>query len=171
MRVVQANSEVGLTVSLIDSILVQAKLLAARMREHHSDIVIGRNGDRQQPVREALRELNDCNDFKGLIEFGDREAMQIIRRGAELLEAGVTDKITLLLSMMQAAGGEIDASENPHSLLNYFCDDCGSGSDTFNQAIERGLIKSSFDSMFETSKAWLTDAGRSALVGSQGQTP
>lgn len=75
----------------------------------------------------------------------------------------VPDKVLLLLRMMRAAGGEIDATDDNHSLLNYFCDDDEFGeTDTFNKAIELGLIRTTHHDIFETSRAYLTDTGRAA---------
>lgn len=70
------------------------------------------------------------------------------------------NKIALLLSMINAAGGTIDASDDPHSLLNYFCDDNGRGADTFNQAIALGYLHVAHDQLSETSTAGLTELGR-----------
>lgn len=76
----------------------------------------------------------------------------------------VPDKVMLLLRMMRAAKGEIDATDDPHSLLNYFCDDGEFGdTDTFNKAIELGLIRTTHHDIFETSAAFLTPAGEAAL--------
>lgn len=72
-------------------------------------------------------------------------------------------KVMLLLKMMDSANGSIDATDNDHSLLNYFCDDRKGNIDTFNRAIDAGLIRTTFHDMFETSEAFLTDAGRAAL--------
>lgn len=72
-------------------------------------------------------------------------------------------KVMLLLRIVEAANGEIDSSENRHSMLNYFCGDF-EPTDTYNAAIDLGYLKNSFNSMFETSEAKLTDAGRAALL-------
>lgn len=74
------------------------------------------------------------------------------------------DKVLLLLRMMRAAGGEIDATDDNHSLLNYFCDDGEFGeTDTFNKAIELGLIRTTFDDICESSRAYLTQDGVAAV--------
>ncbi len=72
-------------------------------------------------------------------------------------------KVMLLLRMMEAANGRIDASDSRYSLLNYFCGDF-EPTDTFNAAREKGLIRTEFNDLFETSTAFLTDAGRAALA-------
>lgn len=78
-------------------------------------------------------------------------------------------KVLLLLKMMQSAKGHIDASDNAHSLLNYFCDDRGRKTDTFNLAINAGLIRTTFHDLSESSEAFLTDAGKSALKTAEGK--
>lgn len=72
-------------------------------------------------------------------------------------------KVLLLLKMMDAANGRICAADDTHSLLNYFCDDRGRKTDTFNLAINAKLIRTTFDDICETSEAFLTDAGRIAI--------
>jgi len=69
--------------------------------------------------------------------------------------------------MIEAADGYIDASDDPHSLLTYFCDDRGLETDTFNLAIKEGLIRTTHDDIFETSRAFITDLGRAALEKGQ----
>jgi hypothetical protein len=78
--------------------------------------------------------------------------------------AGVgVDKIMLLLRMIEKAGGEIDASDDDHSLLNYFCDDA-EPVDTFNQAVDLGYLSVAHDNRFDSSTATLTDKGTAALL-------
>lgn len=73
-------------------------------------------------------------------------------------------KVRLLLQMVQSANGQIDASDHQNSLLNYFCDDNGRETDTFNIAIKSGFIRVTHDSHFDTSTAYLTDVGREAAL-------
>jgi hypothetical protein len=73
-------------------------------------------------------------------------------------------KVRLLLQMLQSANGQIDASDHRNSLLNYFCDDNGRETDTFNLAIKFGFIRVTHDSHFETSTAYLIDVGREAAL-------
>lgn len=72
-------------------------------------------------------------------------------------------KVMLLLRMIAAANGQINASDDDHSMLNYFCGDF-EPTDTFNEAIRLKLIRTEFHDIFETSIAFLTDAGRAALA-------
>ncbi|WP_416192970.1 hypothetical protein [Nitrobacter sp. TKz-YC01] len=74
-------------------------------------------------------------------------------------------KILLLLRMIDAAHGEIDASDEKHSLLNYFCGDY-EPTDTFNEASRLGYIRVTHNDIFETSTAFLTESGRAALAQS-----
>jgi hypothetical protein len=79
---------------------------------------------------------------------------------------GSDDRIALLIAMMdKCEGGRIDASGEPDSLLEYFCDDGPDrhATDTFNQAIDRGLIRC-WHSEYDTSTAQITDAGREFLA-------
>lgn len=78
-------------------------------------------------------------------------------------------KVILLLKQVASAGGRIDSTDNNHSLLNYFCQDRGKDTDTFNLAIQAGLLRTTFNDMFETSEAFLTDAGRAAIPSDQRQ--
>jgi hypothetical protein len=78
-----------------------------------------------------------------------------------------TPKVLLLLQMMDAAGGPISASDHGPCLLNYFCDDTETGSDTFNQAIDAGYVRTEFNSMFESSTAYLTNKGREAIAAAR----
>ena len=126
------------------------------------------DGERREAIARIIDPKAFQNDKDGVsLYWSERrttalaDADLILASGLVQNEAG--EKVTLLLRMIDAAGGEIDATENVHSLLNYFCDDRGSATDTYNLAIDQGLIGSSFDSMFETSRAWLTDAGRAAI--------
>lgn len=77
------------------------------------------------------------------------------------------DKEMVLLSIIADMKGGTDASDSPHSWLNWFCNDevHGQHSDTFNRCIEKGWLRSSHDTSFDTSTAWLTDAGKAALAG------
>ncbi|UFS77178.1 hypothetical protein LPB73_07320 [Tardiphaga sp. 37S4] len=78
-------------------------------------------------------------------------------------------KMILLLKMIDAAHGSIDASDQSHSLLNYFCGDRDRGDDTFNLVAKAGLIRVTHDSRMETSTAYLTDAGRLAISPPDGK--
>jgi hypothetical protein len=68
--------------------------------------------------------------------------------------------------MIDAAHGEIDASDEKHSLLNYFCGDY-EPTDTFNEASRLGYIRVTHNDIFETSTAFLTESGRAALAQSE----
>lgn len=105
------------------------------------------------------------NDIAALCGGG-----KAVRRAKVLFQtrAPHSSKIMLLLRMIEAAHGEIDASDNKHSLLNYFCGDY-EPTDTFNEAARRGYIRVTHDSRFETSSAMLTESGRHALAEGEGK--
>ncbi|MGX1012189.1 hypothetical protein AB7M69_006546 [Bradyrhizobium japonicum] len=72
------------------------------------------------------------------------------------------NKMLTMLAILDAAGGQTEASDSKWCWLNYFCDDV-EPVDTFNQAIDAKLIRVTHESSFDTSTAFLTDAGRAAL--------
>jgi hypothetical protein len=57
----------------------------------------------------------------------------------------------------------VDASDYPGNPLNVFCDDFAP-TDTFNLAIERGLVAVSHDSDSDQSTARITEALRAAIT-------
>lgn len=67
------------------------------------------------------------------------------------------------LRTIEAAGGTVDSSDTPHHLLNVFCNDRGSGDDTFNLSEQRGYTHTTHDTSFDTSTTALTDKGRVVL--------
>jgi hypothetical protein len=77
-------------------------------------------------------------------------------------------KMLTMLAILDAAGGQTEASDSKWCWLNYFCDDV-EPVDTFNQAIDAKLIRVTHDSSFDTSTAFLTDAGRASLAVSRPQ--
>jgi hypothetical protein len=83
MPLIECKSDVGITVGLIDSIITVARVLNARL--DYDALICGSTGDRMQPVRDALRDLQDCSEFKRMIQFGDRDAMRVIHDAADLL--------------------------------------------------------------------------------------
>lgn len=81
-------------------------------------------------------------------------------------------KEMVLLSIIADMRGSTDASDSPHSWLNWFCNDEAHGehSDTFNRCIEKGWLRSSHDTSFDTSTAWLTDAGKAVVTAAPAST-
>ncbi|MEO9297606.1 hypothetical protein [Devosia alba] len=74
-------------------------------------------------------------------------------------------KELVLLSIVNAMGGQTDAGDERWSWLQWFCaDEVGSEADTFNRCIDKGWLKSSHDSDTDHSVAWITDEGRQALA-------
>lgn len=76
------------------------------------------------------------------------------------------EKEIILLSIIADMGGGTDASDSPHCWLNWFCKDevHGKYSDTFNRCIEKGWIRTSHDSSFDMSTAWLTETGKAVVA-------
>lgn len=83
-KTIECKSEIGVTVGLIDTIITSARVL--RDRIDVDALICGQTGDEHQPVRDALRDLQDSDDFKRLITYGDRDAMAVIHQAAALLE-------------------------------------------------------------------------------------
>lgn len=73
------------------------------------------------------------------------------------------NKLLTMLAILNAAGGQTEASDSKWCWLNYFCDDV-EPVDTFNQAIDAKFIRVGHDDRFDSSTAYLTDAGRAALA-------
>lgn len=84
-----------------------------------------------------------------------------------ILKASITNvpqppsKMLTMLAILDAAGGQTEASDSKWCWLNYFCEDTDS-TDTFNQAVDAKLIRVSHDSRFDSSTVYLTEAGRAA---------
>jgi len=80
---IECNSEIGITIGLIDAIITTARVLRTRM--DFNAMICGENGDEHQPVREALKDLAGCTEVRELIGLHDAEAMRIIHDAAELM--------------------------------------------------------------------------------------
>lgn len=62
-------------------------------------------------------------------------------RFAEVPGSAVDQKVLALIQQVSAAGGEVDASGSPPAtLLDHFCEDRIGSEDTFNLAINAGLL-------------------------------
>ena len=84
--------------------------------------------------------------------------------------ARLTAKMRQLLALLAAfPGGKTSYEDYPDSILAPYWDDNPSGDDTFNQAIDAGLILATVDSDTDSGFAALTEAGRSALSASKGE--
>ncbi len=72
----------------------------------------------------------------------------------------------VLLSIISAMGGETDSSEGKWQWLNWFCDDENHQSehDTFNRCGEKGWLRTTHNSDFDTSTTVITPEGRAALA-------
>lgn len=64
-----------------------------------------------------------------------------------------------------------DASDHDSNWVTAFCDDRGNGSDTFNIAIDRGLIWASHDTDSDHSTCGITDAGKAFAAANPPATP
>lgn len=74
-------------------------------------------------------------------------------------------KELVLLSIISAMGGTTDASDYNWHWLRWFCDDeKPGGDDTFNRCINKKWLRSTHDSDMDSSTAYITDLGRSALT-------
>jgi len=80
----------------------------------------------------------------------------------------VTEKMSQLLALLASfPGGKTCYEDYPDSVLAPYWDDNPGGDDTFNQAIDAGLIEATVDSDTDTGFAALTDAGRAAIQEGQ----
>lgn len=68
-----------------------------------------------------------------------------------------------LLRIAASMGGTFDSSDKSWNWLNWFCDDAGSETDTFNRCNEKGWLFTTHNSDNDTSRTVLTAAGRAAL--------
>lgn len=83
MTALNGNSEIGITVGVIDAIITLAKIVNDRIDV--DELICGEKGDKFQPIRDALRELQSCPAFDRIVRFGDQKAMEIIRNAADFL--------------------------------------------------------------------------------------
>ena len=68
------------------------------------------------------------------------------------------------LLMVEAAGGWINSSDNPHNPINVCCDDRGDGTDTFNLSEGRGYTHTTHDSDFDINTTRLTTRGQEVVA-------
>lgn len=80
-RSVDAASDDGLTIGLIDMVITAATLLNQRIPDHWGESKL------PKVVKEALTDLYRHPEVKKLVERYDEKTMDIIHRAAELLEA------------------------------------------------------------------------------------
>lgn len=80
--------------------------------------------------------------------------------------AQLTDKMRRLLALLETfPDGKTSYEDYPDSVLAPFWDDNGTAPDTFNEAIDLGLVLATVDSDTDSGFAAITDAGRAALEG------
>lgn len=78
----ECNSEMGITVGLIDSIITISRVLFARL--DIDAMITGEHGDEYQPIRDALTDLCTNKALSTLINCHNAEAMDIIHRAAAI---------------------------------------------------------------------------------------
>lgn len=100
-------------------------------------------------------EFEDLDVFIDIGRAADRLSRLFDGRGAPPLD----EPLVWLLRMMQSAGGAMETSDYPGHPISVFCDDRHDRLDTFNLAHELGLLQTSHDSDFDTSRTWLTPLG------------
>jgi len=92
--------------------------------------------------------------------------MSAVKLTKKVVQDATKEKV--LISIINAMGGQTDASDYYWHWLRWFCDDeKPGGDDTFNRCINKGWLRSTHDSDTDHSVAYITEAGRSALA--QGQ--
>lgn len=124
--------------------------------------------------------LESLKEFGGLYRIespkwhkdGDSEDIPLYASPAPLpVAVRATEKEMILLRIIEASGGNCDSSESKWSWLNWFCNDETEvgGSDTFNRCNDKGWLRTTHNSDWDTSTTTLTEAGRSALSSPVGR--
>lgn len=81
----------------------------------------------------------------------------------------ISAKMRQLLALLASfPDGKTSYEDYPDSQLAPFWDDNGTETDTFNQAIDQGLILATVDSDTDSGFAAITEAGRAALSADTG---
>lgn len=75
------------------------------------------------------------------------------------------DKLIWMLRIIDAMGGQTDASDSRGHWMTLFCEP-DQDPDTFNRAIDAKLLGCSHNSDWDTNTAWITDAGRALIAAS-----
>lgn len=126
---------------------------------------------RERVLRElevmALRDLVDAHEPPPPLRLGSDALVRLPAEGGGGMSEAVfhndpAQALWWFLRMIQAAGGNVDASDCDHSPINVFCSDF-EPLDTFNLARERGFISVGHDTRFDTSTAYLLKAGEDYL--------
>lgn len=81
VKPIECNSEIGITIGLIDNLIVTARVL--RIRLDFNSMSIGSKRDKYQPIRNALHDLVTCKELREILN--DDNAMQIIHDAARVL--------------------------------------------------------------------------------------
>lgn len=77
-------------------------------------------------------------------------------------------EMVLLAIFADMRGGQSDVSDYDWHWINWFCnDEAPGGDDTFNRCINKGWLRSTYDSDTDHGTAYITPAGREALEAQQ----
>lgn len=119
-------------------------------------------------IREAVETLAPSGSVKAAEHLDGPTFMheaEALVAGIQAISSGpqAPSKLLTMLAILDAAGGVASASDSKWCWFNYFCDDV-EPIDTFNQAIDAKFIRVGHDDRFDSSTAYLTDAGRAALA-------
>jgi hypothetical protein len=83
---------------------------------------------------------------------------------------GRARKELVLLAIIDAMGGQTDASDYNWHWLQWFCEDeTRHEADTFNRCIDKGWLRPTHDSDTDSSTAYITPTGRLALSQGGGE--
>lgn len=85
MKPTECKSNMGLVIGLVDALITIGDVLAPML--DLEAMRLGVKGDRWQPIRDALKDLNQSSGLMKILEDRDSNAMRLIHRAAELLEA------------------------------------------------------------------------------------
>lgn len=94
-KTIECDSEIGVTIGLIDTLINTARVLRPRLDlETIGNLHLGLDGvgygkarDQFQPVRDALTDLCSCKELREIITIHDDGAMAVIHDAAALLRA------------------------------------------------------------------------------------
>ena len=91
-----------------------------------------------------------------------------LRHGRSAAGLAITpeQKELILLSIIKASGGNCDSSESQWNWINWFCNDEADrdGTDTFNRCNDKGWLRTTHNSDWDSSTSTLTDAGVAHLA-------
>jgi len=109
------------------------------------------------------RETSDPGSEALAAIYSAREALRRAGLGPIIVAPLLDERMFWFLSVLQAAGGDAPASDDPGEWVAAFCDD-REPTDTYNLAEDLGFTRTTHDNRSDNSTVRLTDLGREALA-------